>query len=155
STFAVRAEPGAHPHYRPRTRCNSREIAEESQHRSHHRRRQAPAPMNRRTLLQMAPAVLTGCATARRVSKPTGTVIDLWPGYAPGGEHVTGVQAEVERSHDPNFHDVAIVHTTKPTLTFFRPQKPNGASVLIVPGGSYQRVVVGKEGYEIANWLTS
>jgi acetyl esterase/lipase len=88
-------------------------------------------------------------------SEPAGTVIDLWPGRAPGGEHVTVVQAEVERSHDPNFHDVAIVHTTRPTLTFFRPPTPNGASVLIIPGGSYQRVVVGKEGYEIANWLMS
>jgi acetyl esterase/lipase len=81
--------------------------------------------------------------------------MDLWPGLVPGGERVTVVQAEVERSHDPSFHDVAIVHTTRPTLTYFRPQAPNGASVLIIPGGSYQRVVVGKEGYEIANWLTS
>src|SRR5882757_24594 len=125
----------------------------------------------RRTLLQMgltatAPSLLTACAAGMGKSashpasrppgsEPAGTVIDLWPGRAPGGEHVTVVQAEVERSHDPNFHDIAIVHTTKPTLTFFRPQTPNGASVLIIPGGGYQRVVVGKEGYEIANWLTS
>jgi acetyl esterase/lipase len=125
----------------------------------------------RRTLLQMglaaaAPSIMTACATGvsqnaaqqpvlQPALQPAGTVIDLWPGPAPGGEHVTVVQAEVERSHDPNFHDVAIVHTTKPTLTYFRPQTPNGASVLIIPGGSYQRVVVGKEGYEIANWLTS
>jgi acetyl esterase/lipase len=67
---------------------------------------------------------------------------------------VTVVQAEVERSHDSAFHDVAIIHTTRPTLTFFRPQTPNGAAVLIIPGGGYQRVVVGKEGSEIANWLT-
>jgi acetyl esterase/lipase len=136
----------------------------------------------RRTLLQMgfattASSVLTACATGTGhgagaqpgspppptsqlppqlpASTPVGRVFDLWPGPAPGSEHVTVVQAEVERSHDPNVHDIAIVHTTKPTLTYFRPQKPNGASVLIIPGGSYQRVVVGKEGYEIADWLTS
>jgi acetyl esterase/lipase len=134
----------------------------------------------RRTLLQIgvvatAPSVLTACATATTTAavtatapdsrpspaggslparEPAGTVMDLWPGRVPGGEHVTVVQAEVERSHDPSFRDVAIVHTTRPTLTYFRPQVPNGASVLIIPGGSYQRVVVGKEGYEIANWLT-
>lgn len=120
----------------------------------------------RRTLLHMglaaAPSVLTACATGngqgaghRSGSEPAGVVIDLWPGRAPGGEHVTVVQAEVERSHDPSFHDVAIVHTTKPTLTLFRPRTPNGASVLVIPGGGYQRVVVRKEGSEIANWLTS
>jgi acetyl esterase/lipase len=121
----------------------------------------------RRTLLQMglaatSPSILTACATGmpqtgghHPLFEPTGTVIDLWPGRAPGGDHVTVVQAEVERSHDPDFHDVAVVHTTRPTLTFFRPPTPSGASVLIIPGGSYQRVVVGKEGYEIAHWLTS
>jgi len=132
----------------------------------------------RRTLLQVGlaaatPSIMTACATgvsqttaqqpaskpalqpAKPALQPAGTVIELWPGPAPGGQHVTVVQAEIERSHDPNFHDVAIVHTTKPTLTYFRPRTPNGASVLIIPGGSYQRVVVGKEGYEIANWLTS
>jgi acetyl esterase/lipase len=120
----------------------------------------------RRTLLHMGlaattPSILTACATGmgqtasyQPGSEPAGTVIELWPGRAPGGEHVTVVQADVERSHDPNFHDVAIVHTTRPTLTLFRPQTPNGASVLLIPGGSYQRVVVGKEGYEITNWLT-
>jgi acetyl esterase/lipase len=86
---------------------------------------------------------------------PAGVVTNLWPEKAPGGEHVTAVQAEVERSKDPTFHDVAVVHTTTPTLTFFAAPHPTGASVLIIPGGSYQRVVVGKEGYEIANWLTS
>src|SRR4051812_41982246 len=121
-------------------------------------------------LTAAAPSIMTACATGvsqtaaqqpafqpelKPAPQPAGTIIDLWPGPAPGGEHVTVVQAEVERSHDPNFHDVAIVHTTKPTLTYFRPQTPNGASVLIIPGGSYQRVVVGKEGYDIANWLTS
>ena len=98
-----------------------------------------------------APSILTACAAGfgptashHPGSESAGTVIDLWPSRAPGGEHVTVVQAEVERSHDSAFHDVAIIHTTRPTLTFFRPQTPNGAAVLIIPGGGYQRVVVGK-----------
>jgi acetyl esterase/lipase len=86
---------------------------------------------------------------------PTGTALNLWPGNPPGGEHVTVVQAEVERSKDQAFHDIAVIHTTTPTLTFFPAPHPNGASVLIIPGGGYQRVVVGKEGFEIAKRLTS
>jgi acetyl esterase/lipase len=119
----------------------------------------------RRTLFHLGlaattPSILTACAAGLGSTashhpglEPAGTVLDLWPSRAPGGEHVNVLQAEVERSHDPTFHDIAITHTTTPTLTFFRPQTPNGASVLIIPGGSYQRVVVGKEGSEIAKWL--
>jgi acetyl esterase/lipase len=37
----------------------------------------------------------------------------------------------------------------------FRPAIPNGSAVLVAPGGSYKWVVVDKEGYEIARWLTA
>jgi acetyl esterase/lipase len=37
----------------------------------------------------------------------------------------------------------------------FRPARPNGASLLIIPGGSYARVVVDKEGFESARWLAA
>ncbi len=42
---------------------------------------------------------------------------------------------------------------TKPTLSVFPARRPNGAAVLIVPGGSYSRVVVDKEGFETARLL--
>ena len=37
----------------------------------------------------------------------------------------------------------------------FRPQIPNGSAVLVAPGGGYARVVIDKEGYEIARWLAA
>jgi acetyl esterase/lipase len=109
------------------------------------------------------PPALSACVTAGegnsggapRTAEPLGTVVDLWPSSPPGGENVTVTQSEIERSKDPTFRDVAVVNTTTPTLTLFRPNKPNGASMLIIPGGGYQRVVVGKEGYQIAKWLTN
>lgn len=108
-------------------------------------------------LLATLPSVLTACATG--VSKAgqasTTTVIKLWPGSPPGGEHVTVQQPEFAGAEDPRANDASVGNTTTPTLTLFRPQKPNGAAVLIVPGGGYQGVVIGKEGYEIARWLTS
>src|SRR5260370_41091304 len=119
--------------------------------------------VNRRAFIQTGvfatlPPALAACVTvgevstgrARETAEPLGTVIDLWPSSPPGGENVTVTQAEIERSKDKTFHDVAVVNTTTPTLTLFRPNKPNGASMLIIPGGGYQRVVVGKEGYQIA-----
>src|SRR3546814_18944428 len=37
----------------------------------------------------------------------------------------------------------------------FRPARPNGAAVILAPGGGYRYVVVDKEGYELARWLTA
>lgn len=124
--------------------------------------------VSRRDLLQTAlvaavPPLLGGCGSVAAQSSarnpltdaPFGAVMNLWPGKPPGGEHVTVVQAEVERSKDTTVHDIAVVHTTTPTLTFFPAPRPNGASVLIIPGGGYQRVVIGKEGSDIARRMTS
>ena len=80
-------------------------------------------------------------------------VITLWPNGAPGGEGVTAVEAIVDRTTPGGPRDRAQVHTRKPTLVVFRPKKPNGAAVMLIPGGGYERVVVDKEGYETARWL--
>ena len=80
-------------------------------------------------------------------------VIVLWPDGAPGGEGVTVEQAIVERGDPKVLTDRAQVHTRKPTMAVFRPRTPNGAAVLLVPGGGYERVVLDKEGYETARWL--
>ena len=40
-----------------------------------------------------------------------------------------------------------------PTLKVFRPARPNGAAVLVMPGGGYRRVVLDKEGDETARRL--
>jgi acetyl esterase/lipase len=38
-------------------------------------------------------------------------------------------------------------------MAVFRPARPNGAAVLVTPGGGYSWVVVDKEGYEVARLL--
>ena len=43
----------------------------------------------------------------------------------------------------------------RPRMAVFRPARPNGAAVLIMPGGGYTWVVVDKEGYEMARWLAA
>ncbi len=40
-------------------------------------------------------------------------------------------------------------------LTVYRPEKPNGAALVICPGGGYGGVVVGPEGHNIAKWLNT
>ena len=43
----------------------------------------------------------------------------------------------------------------RPRLDVFRPDRPNGAAVLLTPGGGYRWVVVDKEGYEMGRWLAA
>lgn len=77
-------------------------------------------------------------------------VIRLWPDGAPGGENVTVVPIVPERSTDPSFHDRYAQYTTDPILTVMRPERPDGRSMLLIPGGGYRWAVVDKEGLDVA-----
>lgn len=79
--------------------------------------------------------------------------IDLWPGRAPGAPSPAPAEALRERSTDPAFNDRIMLRVSRPRMAVFRPARPNGAAVLITPGGGYSWVVVDKEGYEIARLL--
>jgi len=76
--------------------------------------------------------------------------IRLWPAGAPGGERVAVTPQVTERSTDPAFHDRIARYTTDPILTVLRPERPNGASLLLIPGGGYKWAVVDKEGLDCA-----
>ena len=79
------------------------------------------------------------------------TVLSLWPGAAPGGGAVTVTEEVVERPLSAGgLRDRIIKGVRNPTLTVFEPARPNGASLLMTPGGGYKWVVMDKEGYECA-----
>ena len=86
--------------------------------------------------------------------QPTETV-DLWPDGAPGFPSSPPVETTTERSTDALVTDRAVLGITVPRMAVFRPDRPNGAAVLLIPGGGYKHVVVDKEGYEMARWLTA
>jgi acetyl esterase/lipase len=75
--------------------------------------------------------------------------ISIWPRTAPGSEEVN-ITETVYEGDGGNIGKVS-----KPTITAFVPQNPNGIAVLILPGGGYTKVVFKKEGTEIAKWLNS
>ncbi len=67
-------------------------------------------------------------------SAPGQPVVPLWPHGAPG--------AQGESAAD------------KPSLTVFLPQaNPTRTGVVVAPGGGYQHLAMGYEGYDIARWL--
>lgn len=81
--------------------------------------------------------------------------IDLWPKGAPGLPATALVETVDERSKDGLVTDRAVYGITRPRMAVFRPDRPNGASLLLTPGGGYRWVVVDKEGYEMARWLAA
>jgi acetyl esterase/lipase len=80
--------------------------------------------------------------------------IDLWPDGAPGMPDHPQIETVVEESPDRSINDRAVQGIAKPRLVVFRPNKPNGSAMLLMPGGGYRRVVIDREGYELARWLS-
>lgn len=58
-----------------------------------------------------------------------------------------------DRTRAGGLRDRAYDRIRTPHMDVFRAARPNGAAVLITPGGGYARVVIDKEGYELAAWL--
>ena len=117
--------------------------------------------LDRRSLLLtgLAAGFVLGEAGPAMAASPTlpdvTEVIELWPKGAPGAPTILPKEIIDERSTDPVFPDRALRGVAVPRMAVFRPAKPNGAAVLITPGGGYRWVVVDKEGYEMARWLAA
>lgn len=113
--------------------------------------------LDRRALLTVSLALpFAGAAAQTAWTRPAGVVPDasipLWPdGHIkpPSGL----VEQVVQRGDDPNASDRMLQGITRPRLDIFRPTTPNGAAVILAPGGGYRYVVIDKEGYELARWL--
>jgi len=116
--------------------------------------------LDRRALLAAGLVLpLAGAAAAQTKApwtRPAGIAPDasiaLWPeghlSIPPGL-----AESVVQRSDDPQASDRMLQGITRPRLDVFRPAKPNGAAVILAPGGGYRYVVIDKEGYELARWL--
>lgn len=74
------------------------------------------------------------------------TVVNLWPAGTEGVD--TSIPEEFVPRH---FEIVKGIHN--PNLTVFTPKQPNGAAVVICPGGAYRIIATGLEGYPIAEKL--
>lgn len=68
----------------------------------------------------------------------------LWP--HPGADRTAPGGRIFERSDDPARPDRYIDPVADPYLVVYRPSRPNGRALLVIPGGGYRRVVLDKEG---------
>ena len=75
----------------------------------------------------------------------TPSVVSIWPNGAPG---VGNRRSEPEVAKD---YWVRNVHN--PSLTIFRPERQNGAAVIVIPGGAHKMLVWTTEGVNVAQAL--
>jgi len=104
--------------------------------------------LDRRSLLGVA--ALTAAAPALAQAADPTEVVRLWPGPPPGAPAVLPREEVVDRIKTSGFQDRYVTGIGTPQMTVFRPARPNGAAALLIPGGGYIRVVIDKEGFEVA-----
>ena len=82
-------------------------------------------------------------------------VVDLWPAAAPGTpSRLPAFKAE-NGSNDPGRPGRWLTGVDRPALVVYRPAKPNGGAVLVIPGGGYYGEAYDHEGVRQAEWLTA
>ena len=78
-------------------------------------------------------------------------VLDLWPDGVP----LSGQKAESSEEVRTNKDGILrITNVTRPQMTVYRPNDPNGAAVLVCPGGGYKILAYEHEGTDVCEFLT-
>lgn len=79
--------------------------------------------------------------------------LKLWPDGAPGQMLLHSkatedfIRTKAGKSTITDIHD--------PTITVYRPEKPNGTSVIVAPGGGYVFLSAIHEGSQVCEWLNT
>jgi acetyl esterase/lipase len=108
--------------------------------------------LGRRSLLALAALAASPLRAAADFGLALETV-PLWPGGVPGRGAALPAETLVERSAASSRPDRAVHGIADPRLLVVRPARPDGSAVLLCPGGGYRRIVVDREGHEVARWL--
>ncbi|NLS26508.1 hypothetical protein S2M10_14910 [Sphingomonas sp. S2M10] len=102
-----------------------------------------------RRMLLAASAAATAATTLSARAAPIER-LPLWPGRPPGGEGVAVQDAWVKRSPTGDADDIAWPHVATPMLNVVPADRPDGSALLMIPGGGYARVALGRNGSAIA-----
>ena len=76
--------------------------------------------------------------------------VELWPGMPPGGEGVALSLKVTDAPGPDGYHIRAVSQIQTPGFFVYRPAKPNGLGLLVIPGGGYSSEGGDRGGREIA-----
>lgn len=97
--------------------------------------------------------LLAGSVLAAPPSEPI--TLKLWPDGAPSPMPVKSeATAKLIQSYG-GATPTRLTDISDPTITIYRPEKPNGASVIVAPGGGFMFLSYSFEGTQVCEWLNS
>jgi len=80
--------------------------------------------------------------------------IKLWPEGVPGRMAPVS-EGSRKRIASYGSSPSRVTNVSDPEITVYRPEKPNGASVIVAPGGGYMFLSYAHEGTQVCEWLNS
>jgi acetyl esterase/lipase len=109
--------------------------------------------MNRFPLLLL---VLAGVANSQTwAAAPEPVTLKLWPDGPPSEmKPKSEATAKLIQSYG-GVTPTRLSDITEPTITIYRPEKPNGASVVVAPGGGFMFLSYSFEGTQVCEWLNT
>lgn len=69
----------------------------------------------------------------------------LWPDGAPNTNGLTGTEEDLQGGR--------VANVVNPSITVYRPAKPNGMAIIMCPGGGYARLAMNHERHDMAAWF--
>lgn len=106
-----------------------------------------------KTLVSML--CLLGALCGDAFAAPEPLTLKLWP-QGPPSAMVPKSEATIKAMQGyGGITATRLSDITDPTITVYRPEKPNGASVIVAPGGAYTFLSASFEGTQVCEWLTS
>jgi acetyl esterase/lipase len=89
---------------------------------------------------------------------PGHTVLAIWPGAAPDATPAAGPEQDTAKPGEGLIAGRPIIrlgNVSTPTLTVYPAVgSPNGAGIVVFPGGGYSILAIDLEGTEVCDWLT-
>jgi len=96
--------------------------------------------------------ILPLLAVAAQAAEPV--TLKLWPTGAPEPAGFTSeAEKEIPKKNDADVKRVTNV--TEPTITVYKPEKPNGTAVIVCPGGGYSILAIEHEGTQVCDYLNT
>lgn len=82
-------------------------------------------------------------------------IVRLWPDGPPTKLEGVGAEGEYKAPVGVAMEVSLLRNVSDPTISVFKPEKPNGVGVIVCPGGGWRILAWEHEGLDIVRWLTA